>query len=601
MFLQKYAAVIFFIFSFCIVGQLFAQDNLQDPIHKFNEKEFIVSLQKLKPKEFARLFARQYSQDSTKSKLSVAYIKNMMISSEDLETQFWGYNSLAKWERNKMNLEPSIAYLDSTYTIAKTLNNDDLIMSSLINKGVYYYDFGFYKKAMEYYLEVLKIAKKADNRARQLAVMQNIALLKLEVNDRKGAIKLLEESLKIVENEKTLNFNYIHVNIYIALSKANIGIENYEKAASYCYKGIELSEKFNDKGASVYFYNFLGEIANSNGNYEEANNYLDKAVEITKRDENTLIQLPLIKLNKAKMHYFQKNYNVAIEILLDIESREKLNGTDIIYLEEVYVLLAKSYKEINDTENSLKYYEKASEIYKENDKIQESLSAEIIKKYDLETLKEELDQSQEDSKRTKYVLYISAFLTIGIIVSLIFFYKNREKNNQRKFAEILKNLEREKNEIAEKINTTEPASIVIEVKEKAETNIAQEVKEVEILDETKERLLKKLQNFETKELFLSKNSSLNEVAKKLKTNTSYLSKLVNAHKGKSFTAYITDLRVNYAIRRLKEDKKFRSYTIDSIAREIGFNRSESFSRAFKNKTGLYPSYYVKNLDNQNVE
>lgn len=79
-----------------------------------------------------------------------------------------------------------------------------------------------------------------------------------------------------------------------------------------------------------------------------------------------------------------------------------------------------------------------------------------------------------------------------------------------------------------------------------------------------------------------------------------MSKLVNAHKGKSFTAYITDLRVNYAIRRLKEDKKFRSYTIDSIARDIGFNRSESFSRAFKNKTGLYPSYYIKRLDSQNV-
>ncbi|MEM6687195.1 MAG: helix-turn-helix domain-containing protein, partial [Bacteroidota bacterium] len=82
---------------------------------------------------------------------------------------------------------------------------------------------------------------------------------------------------------------------------------------------------------------------------------------------------------------------------------------------------------------------------------------------------------------------------------------------------------------------------------------------------------------------------------------SYLSKLVNAHKGKSFTAYITDLRVNYAIRRLKEDRKFRSYTIDSIARDIGFNRSESFSRAFKNKTGLYPSYYIKRLDSQNIE
>ena len=599
--LQKCTVLLLFILSSLIYQSSSAKNNLQDSIPTFNKESFIASLQDLEPKEIARLFTQQYSLDSLKAKSCINYVKETMIPSENLEVQFWGYYCLAKRERNKMNLETSITHLDTALVIAKNANNNDLIMTSLMNKGVFYYDFGFYKEAMEYYLEVLNIAKQNDSKGRQLAVMQNIALLKLEVNDRKGAIELLKESLKIVESEKIRDFSFVHVNIYIALTKAYIGIEDYKQAEEYCYKGIKLSEKYADEGAKVYFYNFSGEIANINGNYEKAHEALDKAEEIVGRIESTKAQLPFIKLDRAKTYYSQKKYETVIEILLAIENTQEQNSTDFISLEEVYALLAKSYKELNDIENSLKYYEKANKIYKENDKRQESISVDIIKKYDLRTLKEELDESQINSKKTQYTLYGSILLTIAIILSLIIFYRKRERNNQHKFEAILKSLEEEIEEIVEKEHEVEKI-IVKEIDNTDTIKIKEaETKEVEIIDETKARLLKKLKNFEEKELYLSRNSSLNEVAKKLKTNTSYLSKLVNTQKGKSFTAYITDLRVNYAIKRLKNDKKFRSYTIDSIAQEIGFNRSESFSRAFKNKTGLYPSYFIKNLDNQNIE
>ncbi len=118
------------------------------------------------------------------------------------------------------------------------------------------------------------------------------------------------------------------------------------------------------------------------------------------------------------------------------------------------------------------------------------------------------------------------------------------------------------------------------------------------IDPKIEAILTKLEEFEDKELFLDNDSTLVEVAKKIQTNTTYLSKVINTYKEKSFTAYITDLRVDYAIERLSHDRKFRSFTIGAIAQEIGFKRSESFSKAFKVKTGLYPSYFVKELEKQ---
>ena len=38
-------------------------------------------------------------------------------------------------------------------------------------------------------------------------------------------------------------------------------------------------------------------------------------------------------------------------------------------------------------------------------------------------------------------------------------------------------------------------------------------------------------------------------------------------------------------------------TIEAIATEIGYKSTEPFSKAFKSKTGLYPSYFIKQLNN----
>jgi YesN/AraC family two-component response regulator len=108
--------------------------------------------------------------------------------------------------------------------------------------------------------------------------------------------------------------------------------------------------------------------------------------------------------------------------------------------------------------------------------------------------------------------------------------------------------------------------------------------------------LKKLEKFENKELYLKKDVTLSDVASKVDTNPKYLSKTVNKYKDKSFSNYIKDLRMHYVIDRLKNDKKFRLYTIEAIAKEIGYNQSTTFSKSFKLKTGLYPSYFIKQLN-----
>ena len=119
-----------------------------------------------------------------------------------------------------------------------------------------------------------------------------------------------------------------------------------------------------------------------------------------------------------------------------------------------------------------------------------------------------------------------------------------------------------------------------------------------IIDKKEKELIKKLETFEKKKEFLFNTITLVTVAKKIETNTTYLSKVINEHKNQSFSEYITNLRLQYALERLKNDKKFRALTIDTISKEIGFNNIVSFIKAFKKKTGIYPSYFIKKLNSE---
>jgi len=104
-----------------------------------------------------------------------------------------------------------------------------------------------------------------------------------------------------------------------------------------------------------------------------------------------------------------------------------------------------------------------------------------------------------------------------------------------------------------------------------------------------------LSHLEKNEEFLINNFNINTVAKKIKTNTTYLSKFVNEYLNKSFVDYTNDLRVKYVIDRLKSDRTFRNYTIKAMANEVGYKSAEALNRNFKKVTQVYPTQFIETL------
>jgi AraC-like DNA-binding protein len=135
---------------------------------------------------------------------------------------------------------------------------------------------------------------------------------------------------------------------------------------------------------------------------------------------------------------------------------------------------------------------------------------------------------------------------------------------------------------------TETSTIEI----KAELSISEKIL---VPEEIIENLLHQLKVFEKQHGYLDKDVNLPGLAKSLGTNHSYLSRVVNHIKGKSFKQYLNDLRIEYAYIDLQTNPMKRRFTIEAIAFDNGFKSAESFSKKFKTRYGLYPSAFLRKL------
>ncbi|MBO0936909.1 helix-turn-helix domain-containing protein [Fibrella sp. HMF5335] len=91
--------------------------------------------------------------------------------------------------------------------------------------------------------------------------------------------------------------------------------------------------------------------------------------------------------------------------------------------------------------------------------------------------------------------------------------------------------------------------------------------------------------------FTNPNLTLAELAAKLKMPPHVLSKVLNEGYDKNFFDFINTHRINELKVRL-HNPQFRSYTLLSMALEVGFNSKTAFNRSFKKLTNQTPSEYL---------
>ncbi len=90
--------------------------------------------------------------------------------------------------------------------------------------------------------------------------------------------------------------------------------------------------------------------------------------------------------------------------------------------------------------------------------------------------------------------------------------------------------------------------------------------------------------------YLINDLKLTEVAKKIGTSSQLMSQYFNQVEGKSFFQYINELRVNEAMRIIKEEKHL---PIIEVSYKAGFNSKSTFNASFKKIAGISPTQWRK--------
>ena len=77
------------------------------------------------------------------------------------------------------------------------------------------------------------------------------------------------------------------------------------------------------------------------------------------------------------------------------------------------------------------------------------------------------------------------------------------------------------------------------------------------------------------------------------SNYKVVSRVINSCKGCNFNALLNEYRIKEACRRLMDDENYGSYTIEGIARSVGYLSRTNFAAVFKDIVGLTPSAFQK--------
>ncbi len=516
---------------------------------------------------------KKHIADTAHSKLLLNAFLRKAIKEDHKINKAVALNELSYYEDNK---EDKLQFIRASLSESNSVDSLSSI-PTYNHLGLYYKNYYDYENALEQFLRVLRLAKKGNDKIYEGIALKNIAKIKTEIGDYKEALLLYKRGFDLENKQDDISEETL-VLASIGLAESYRYNKKYDSASYYYHSVIELVKKE---------YPYVLSIAKIN---EGINAYYKKDFKQAKlllEEGASLVNLNSVYYLKYYIlaQFYLGKINESLDKDLSISYYQKIDSllikANIVIPEvrEAYEFLKVNYEESNNYSgqlyviNNLLKFDSITSVRKID------TSYKLNSEFDTPELlrnKELLIEKLENKNDTLNLNFIFLLITTIIIIVVVIIQFRRHRLYKQRFEKLVNELGRtpEKLPKIELEKTSQDLHIDLEIVSS---------------------ILNKLEVFESKKGFLKRTITITSLAKKLSTNTKYLSKIINTYKKKSFIQYINDLRVEYILHELKVNPMLHHYTILSIAKEASFNSIGSFTVAFKKKTGITPSYYIKSL------
>ena len=339
-------------------------DQPYDVIPLLNEKKELADKYNLSKADFNLDYAKIYIQIKDYDKASKyldKYYKSLSTITEDKENALLQYySSIANLYMNKIDYKNVLKYSLKTKELSKKLHKDN--PSSIINDYndliLYYVETLDYKTTYEYLNELSEIVKNSDNPFDGEMLVDKYIDINKETDNYDELEKYINKKKSITNKFPEESFRYL--DLYEKSIDLYNEIENYDKSEELADKALNIIEPLKDELPSIYA------------------KYLSKMSEVQTKKKDIIQAFRFLK-------EAEDNYNKVLP-----------DGAYQYY--EVNKNFADIYKEIEDTENAIKYYKKALSI---NEALQGSEHRENADLY--ESLAEMYSLQGEREKALKYI------------------------------------------------------------------------------------------------------------------------------------------------------------------------------------------------------
>ena len=562
---------ILFVVLFILVQLAYSQKDNQDNIHFLSQDSF---------EELSSAYTESIKNDSLARSFAQAFLLKAKQKKDSLK-QAEGYYMIAYSLTKALEYNNALPYLDSAIAYSKNNYTYEFPANAHILKANIKGAQSHFTEVMDQLILASDYAKKTNNVEQQYDIKFFIALLKNNVGEHEEGLSLLKESVayrkKQFLKDSIYRHWYLH-SMFAVVNQFNV-LKQPDSALIYLKKPMALALKLKDSVA--YSRMLLSTVVSHNlkSEYRFALDSLKKYDSFIRDVEVRIGTEFRVAFWYGNIYYKQGKKEIALPYLKRMDSLAFADTFFVEAMNENYVHLIDYYKGKKDTEQQLFYINRLLKVDSIFDNNGTYLSKKLYNNYDTPNLikeKQELIKKLENKNdKNQFLLYLISFIAIVLITLLIWYYR-KQRLYKKRFEELLQG------DTTTNLNTQKTIEL-----NKAEIDISEEI----IQD-----VLVKLDKFESDLGFLKLNLTVAVLAKEFDTNSKYFSKIINAYKGKSFTTYINDLRVEHVVKELKNKPKFRKYTVKAIANEIGFNTTEAFSKSFYKTTGIYPSFFIKQLD-----
>ena len=191
----------------------------------------------LKTKSFDYLDEKIYENKNDSTKAS-PYLYSYLFKAKkenNWREVVYGYQNML----HQSPVELRLQYADSMIHFAKKSNNQAIIGSAFLSKGIVYYSQKKYNEAYNYYIKANEHISKSDDKYLIYKVKYNIAQIKYYLEFYDEAISLLKECIDYFKNEEprpylnslhSLGVCYNKIGDYDLCSKTNLlGIQECDK------------------------------------------------------------------------------------------------------------------------------------------------------------------------------------------------------------------------------------------------------------------------------------------------------------------------------------------------------------------------------------